>query len=482
MQPAKKKARMGLDRERGGLGGTSTDGMNIKCSPMACRPKNRIRIFVEDLLKNHHSGGNTQSLPPMMNLSLGDPTALGLKPPAEAAGAITQVLEESSTKEAHGYQHSCGVAGFREAIVTHALRGTGAAVEDVFVTSGCSQALQFSLMTLCSEGSNVLIPCPCFPLYNTICELVGAEARPYKLNPHNNWEAYLEDLEAKCDERTACLLVCNPGNPTSHAYTPKHLEELLRFAYRRGIPVVADEVYAHMTFDVSGGTTTSTTSSSSSSSSPREDSEGEETNGNQFQWLAEIALNSLGRERPPVLSCSALSKRFLVPGWRLGWLALFDDAAESLKRGGIHDGMKALVQIGMTPNSLLQAAAPSILENTPQSYHSELLETIRKGARYCVERCNACKGLQCLSEPKGAMYFMPRIDPDVFPKLGEGNGEPVDIAWTKALLAETNVFMLPGTLFGAPGFVRIVAAAPIEVLREAWDRIQEFCDKKSNSL
>ena len=61
---------------------------------------------------------------------------------------------------------------------------------------------------------------------------------------------YGQELERQCDEDTACLLICNPGNPTSHSYTADHLEELLRFAYKRRIPVVADEVYAFMTFDL----------------------------------------------------------------------------------------------------------------------------------------------------------------------------------------------------------------------------------------
>merc|ERR1711937_817052 len=91
-------------------------------------------------------------LPERKNLSLGDPTALGLTPPQEALAAVLQAVmsETLSTKEVHGYQHSCGNPQFRRAI-TEFIK-PGISEDNVFVTSGCSQALQFAMTALCSEG------------------------------------------------------------------------------------------------------------------------------------------------------------------------------------------------------------------------------------------------------------------------------------------------------------------------------------------
>jgi len=462
---------------------------NVEVGPLAARPKNRIRLFVEDLLANatNKTCSKGRPLPPRKNLSLGDPTALGLKPPQEALDAVVQAVTQGtlSTKEAHGYQHSCGNEAFRKSITEFIRPGIG--VNDVFVTSGCSQALQFALATLCKEGQNVLTPSPCFPLYQTICEFVGVDPKPYSLLPGSNWEADMEELERQCDENTACLLICNPGNPTSHSYTANHLEELLRFAYRRRIPVVADEVYAYMTFDINKEEEYSSADIDAEHLDKNLDKKNqtETENENEFHWMADVALTRLGRERPPILSCSALSKRFLVPGWRCGWLALYDDASETLTKARVHSGVAALCQIGMTTNSLIQAAAPAVLKNTPESYHKDLSETIRRGAKYCVERCSKCPGLRCLAEPKGAMYFMPQVDEAGFKNLRdlEENEEnrkrmdPIDIVFCRCLLQEKNVFMLPGTLFGAKNFVRIVAAAPLKELEEAWDRIESMCNE-----
>ncbi|QDZ24576.1 tyrosine/nicotianamine aminotransferase [Chloropicon primus] len=445
----------------------NTKKMNLVLGSMAARPKNRIRVFVERILRNAPKEGEVNEktgvpYPKRMDLSLGDPTALGLSPPQEAKDAVVEAIqgEALTTKQVHGYQHSCGSPAFREAITREIRPALGE--NAVFVTSGCSQALQFALTALAKDGSNVLVPNPAFPLYNTICEFVNAEARPYKLLSDRGWQSCLEDLEAKCDQDTCCLLVCNPGNPTSHSYSPDHIEELLRFAYRRGIPVVADEVYAHMTYQVQVG---------GAGSSADEENGG--AGDGDFQYMAEIAHSRLGSQRPPVLSCSALSKRFLVPGWRTGWLALYDDAGESLEKAGLYTGIAALCQIGMTPTSLIQAAAPVVLEKTPESYHRKLNLTMKKGAEYCLERCNRCPGLQCLSVPKGAMYLffqVPTSNKEVADAMDSD-----DVKWCRELLEQQNVFTLPGVLFGSPGFVRIVSAAPMSVLEEAWNRIEDFC-------
>ena len=148
----------------------------------------------------------------------------------------------------------------------------GVSPDSVFVTSGCSQALQFALTALAKEGSNVLVPNPCFPLYNTICEHVGAEARSYSLLPERGWEACLRDLDAKLDDNTCCLLVCNPGNPTSHSYSQDHLrpaEVRLRQAHSRR----RRRVYAHDLRPKGGRRST-------------------------FQWMADVASQQLGRTGP----------------------------------------------------------------------------------------------------------------------------------------------------------------------------------------
>lgn len=501
--------------------------LHVMVSPLASRPKNRIRAFVEGMKVQDKPGAKDAKrakkadaeAKDTLNLSLGDPTALGLRPPREALEAVAQALTAdvaggaASVKAAHGYQHSQGSPAARASVASALRPSPPHGAEDVYITSGCSQALQIALTAVAGEAPSlglptrrVLMPRPCFPLYLTICEHIGAEPLYYDLDPSRGWEADLAQLEALCNESfdqkgtppphnakakdgtrqkatrssssssVACLLLCNPGNPTGHCYGRSHLAALCRLAMRVGIPIVADEVYADMAF---------------------------KSQRAAFHPVAEVAAEvaRATQQAPPVvMSCGAVSKRFLVPGWRLGWLGVYDPS-DLLKGSGVREGLASLCQIAMTPNSLVQNALPSIIANTPQTYHDTLLATLERGAAYCAARCAGCPGLEAMSPPQGAMYFMPKVqcarfaavikkyarhaEPahDSEEKEGKGRGldgvvEPLELVWCRALLAEEKVFVLPGDLFGIPTFVRIVSAAPVDgTLDKAWDRIEAFCKR-----
>lgn len=96
-------------------------------------------------------------------------------------------------------------------------------------------------------------------------------------------------MESLIDDKTVAILVNNPSNPCGSVYAREHLCELIDLAERFKLPIIADEVYGDMVFP-----------------------------GNEFYYMAELARTV------PVLSCNALSKRFILPGWRFGWIAIHD--------------------------------------------------------------------------------------------------------------------------------------------------------------
>ena len=104
-----------------------------------------------------------------------------------------------------------------------------------------------------------------------------------------DWEADLDHLESLIDEKSAAIIVNNPSNPCGSVYSRNHLNELIRIAEKHKLPIIADEVYGNMVF-----------------------------RGKDFYYMSELT------QRVPILSCNSLSKRFLLPGWRFGWIALHD--------------------------------------------------------------------------------------------------------------------------------------------------------------
>ena len=141
---------------------------------------------------------------------------------------------------------------------------------------------------MAAPGSSILLPSPGFPLYETICHRHGIVCRFYSLLPEQGWEADLSSIQRLTDGTTAAVLINNPSNPCGAVYSSEHLQEIVQCADELKLPIIADEVYAGMTFD------------------------------KRFVPVAEVATGV------PVFSVGALSKRWLVPGWRLGWVCVHD--------------------------------------------------------------------------------------------------------------------------------------------------------------
>ena len=384
-------------------------------------------------------------------LCVGDPTVFGLGPPEVAGEAVAAAarMAAGTGQSCHGYGHSAGTLAARTAVADYLGREAPEGPRpdpgrDVWLAAGCSGALQLALASLAREGGNVLLPCPAFPLYRTMLDHYGVEARYYSLDPAGGWEADPAELARLADEDTCAVLVCNPGNPTGHSYSRAHLVALCEAVGRLGLPLLCDEVYSGMAFGGSGA-----------SGSPA-------TEDGAFTSVAEVC----GPARCTCLIAGALSKRWLAPGWRLGWLALYDEGAlaEGLM---LREALGKLCQITLGPCSLVQAALPRILADTPQDFFDRNLRTYAEGARLSVRRLEQIPGLSCPSPPQGAMYLMVKIDLEAL-RMAD------DVEFSRKLQAETGVGVLPGSCFGAPGFCRIVTAAPASELEQAWDRLKGF--------
>ena len=186
------------------------------------------------------------------------------------------------------------------------------------------------------------------------------------------------------------------------------------------------------------------------------------TYGRPFVPLAEVAGSI------PVFSVGALSKRWLVPGWRLGWLCLHD-LSGTMKRSGVRNALNSLCQISLGPSTPLQAAVPTILTAKDNTWLMNIMDTMSLAAVSSVNRISKINGLSTASLPQGAMYVLVQVDLVAFANC------PTDVHFAEKLLEEESVLVLPGECFRAPGFIRIVTTVPEHVLHLAFDRIESFC-------
>jgi tyrosine aminotransferase len=98
--------------------------------------------------------------------------------------------------------------------------------DDVYLTTGCKQAIEIVLTVLDRPGANILFPRPYYPFYEAYAESKRLEVRHFDLNPEKGWEVDLQSVEALADENTVAIVILNPGNPCGSVYTHQHLKKV----------------------------------------------------------------------------------------------------------------------------------------------------------------------------------------------------------------------------------------------------------------
>ncbi|KAL8603959.1 hypothetical protein ACOMHN_039003 [Nucella lapillus] len=409
------------------MSATTTKGARteweVRASQFATNTFNPVRCIVDGMKLTPNPDKH------MIALSIGDPTVFGNLPvPAAAEEAIIEALK---SRKSNGYGPSTGYEKSRKAVADYVSTPTSEVeARDVVLCSGCSGALDMCITVLANPGQNILVPSPGFSIYKTLAETLGITVRLYNLLPDRSWEIDLEHLTSLIDDNTAALVVNNPSNPCGSVYSKEHLQATLQIAHTHKVPIIADEIYEHFVFE-----------------------------GSTYHPMASLTTTV------PILSCGGLTKRFLVPGWRMGWIVVYDrnNVFSEVRRG-----LLSLSQRILGPNTLVQAALPDILNNIPQEFFRTTLQYIQKNAEGFYQRFCKIPGLKPVM-PQGAMYLMVGIKMANFPEFQS------DVQFTEGMVTEQSVFCLPASCFQCPNFFRVVLTVPAEKVDEACDRIEQFC-------
>jgi len=409
-----------------------------------------IKPIIEEIKPGCQRGDNKEPI----SLASADGTMSHIPPCSQGMEAIVRaVLRKPRTAQ---YSHASGSLEARSAIASHHSVPGHPPVRsesDVIVTNGCSGALEISLMSLLDPGTSLLVPKPGFPLYEEIAESLGATVVEYDLDPDHNWECNLDHLEAimkdASNKQNVRAMVIN--NPSSHGavFSERHLLKVLDFAMKHRLPIVSDEVYGDLTFG-----------------------------SNVFHPLGSVAAKH--GSTVPVITTSGLSKQFLVPGWRLGWVVFHDNQWGSLKevRAGAHKlaslrhGLSHLQQSAIRGLLLPSPTANSSTSSGVSGWKENLRATLEHQANLLYSDLEECDGLDVRWTPQGSMYGLVGLNLDRF---SDPSGIRNDVDFCRALVRDENVFCLPGSSFGIPGTIRVAFAARATTLGEASQRITRFC-------
>ena len=376
-----------------------------------------IREIVAEALKVEAAGTRVRYL------NIGDPMAFGFGTPPHLVAAVERALRDGRSN----YGPSAGIAEAREAVAAESTAaGFPVSADRVLITAGTSEAIDLALSAVVDAGGEVLVPMPTYPLYTAVIAKLDAAARYYRLDPERNWMPDLDHLRSLVTPATRALVIIDPNNPTGAVYPTDTRRALLNFADEHGLLVLADEVYSDLVF--SG------------------------------------RVEPYGRLDPdaPIISFSSLSKAYLAPGWRTGWMAIgrsprLDDVAAAVKK--LADGRLC----GTLP--MQYAVEPALAGD--RSHQVSFRKALKARADFTVDRLRGMPGVTCVA-PTAAFYAMPRV------ALPPGR---TDVDYVKALLHATGVLCVHGSGFGLPaeqGFLRIVFLASLEELGEIFDLMAAF--------
>jgi alanine-synthesizing transaminase len=396
---------------------TRTSSESISVAPRIHTFSYAIRNIVAEARRVEAQGTRVRYL------NIGDPIAFGFQTPPHLITAVEQAIRDGH----NGYAPSAGIAEAREAAAEElTARGFPMSADRVFITAGTSEAIELALGALVDTDDEVLVPMPTYPLYTAVLARLGAHARFYRCDPECGWAPNLDELRALVNAKTRAVVVIDPNNPTGASYSTSTRRALLEFADHHGIVVIADEVYGDLAFDG--------------------------------------PVPSIGSLDPDgaIISFSSLSKAYLAPGWRTGWMGI----GRSPRLNDVVAAVAKLADGRLCSNVAMQFAVVAALRGD-RSHQVSFREALKERAAITAESLNAIPGVSCVL-PTAAFYAMPRI------ALPPGRS---DEDYVLALLRATGVLCVYGSGFATrpeDGFFRVVFLAPPDELRAIYSLIGDF--------
>lgn len=265
------------------------------------------------------------------------------------------------------YGSSEGDERLRSALPAYyATYGVDVKPEEIMITTGGSEALLFTFMTLCDPGDQVIIPEPFYTNVSSFAHSAMVELVPVTSHLEDAFALPpIEDLEKLINPKTKAILLCSPNNPTGHVYSKEDLEKTLQLCEKHDIFLVVDEVYREFCYD-----------------------------GEQF-----TSILSFEEYADRVVCVDSFSKRYSMCGARVGTLV-------SRNKQFLADTLK-LAQARLCPPDIEQVAATAALSTDP-SYLVEVKEEYESRRNFLVEALSKVEGVKT-TKPKGAFYLIAEL-------------------------------------------------------------------------
>ena len=291
--------------------------------------------------------------------------------------------------------------------------------DEILITAGGTHAMYLLMEAILDEGDEVIAIAPYYIYYQPQIELVKGKIVVYNTRPEDNFDVDVKELEKCITSRTKAIIVNSPCNPSGKVYSEENIKAILSLAEKYDFLVIADDIYGALNY----------------------------TDNKK-------AICSYEGKPGRVVTLYSYSKDYSMTGLRLGHVIAEKEMIAAMRR--VNEA------VAFTINSMAQRGGIAAIKNRKE-IQAGLYDEYYKRAMYIYERIQNMKNISC-NKPEGTFY--------VFANIKETGLSSMEI-WDK-ILDDAHVLVLPGSGFGeaGEGFIRIAATVGIDILKEAFDRME----------
>ncbi len=332
----------------------------------------------------------------------------------------------------HKYTPTSGLPELKEAIAAKTLRDSGLRVSasQVLVTNGGKHAIANTFATLCDPGDEVLVPAPYWTSYPEAIRLAGGVPVAVPTGVESGFRTTVEQLDQALTHRTKVLLFVSPSNPTGAVYPRRDIELIGRWAARRGLWVVADEIYEHLVYGLA-----------------------------EHCSMPVVVPDIADR----CVVVNGVAKTYAMTGWRVGWMIGPADVIAAASNLQSHETSNVA--------NISQRAALAAVEGDLRAV-GEMRAAFDRRRQTITSMLNEIVGVDCL-EPEGAFYVFPSVS-GLLGREFRGRRPSTSAELAELAIDEAKVAVVPGEAFGAPGYFRMSYALGDDHLVEGMSRLAKL--------
>ncbi len=343
--------------------------------------------------------------------------------PEHIKEACIAALKGGKTK----YAPTPGIEPLRQAIADRYLAeyGLKAAPSQVIVSPGGKYSCYLGVLATCSPGDEVIIPAPFWVSYPEMVKLAGATPKFVLADDKTGFRLTPAMVEAAITPRTKLLILNSPSNPTGAVYSRQELEAIVAVAMKHNLYILSDEMYEHLVYD-----------------------------GARPTCIATFSKDVEAR----TITVAGFSKTYAMTGWRIGTTLAPAPIAKAMSE------LQSQMSSNVTTFAQFGALAALKEKEKTQVALSAMLVAFDRRRRLLHGELNKIPGVSCLLA-EGAFYLFPNIS-----RFGL-----TDLDFCNRLLDTEKVAAVPGSAFGAEGYLRLSYATSDEIIQKGVARLARFC-------